>query len=65
MAASLLERAAFLAPVLVVLAGATAFLFVLWGKVVRESLRQSRHPALIVAGVVAVIGLLTALSFRA
>jgi hypothetical protein len=34
------ERAAFLAPVLVVVAGGFAFLVVLWAKVIRESLRD-------------------------
>lgn len=34
-----LERAALLAPVLVVSAGGIAFLVVLWAKVIRESLR--------------------------
>ena len=34
------ERAAFLAPVLVLIAGAIAFLIVLWGKVIYESVRK-------------------------
>jgi Na+/citrate or Na+/malate symporter len=35
------ERAAFLAPVLVVIAGGIAFLIVLWVKVIYESVRKS------------------------
>ncbi|MEX2211501.1 MAG: hypothetical protein WD689_07030 [Gaiellaceae bacterium] len=62
--ASLAERAALLAPVIVVTLGATAFLFVLWGKIIRESLGRSRHPVLIVAGIVAAVGLVVALSIR-
>lgn len=58
-----LEEAAVLAPVIVVTAGATAFIAVLWSKVVWESLRRSRHPAAIVAGIVAAVALLVALSF--
>jgi uncharacterized membrane protein YgaE (UPF0421/DUF939 family) len=33
------ERAAFLAPVLVIVGGGVAFLVVLWAKVIRDSLR--------------------------
>jgi hypothetical protein len=58
-----LEEAAVLAPVIVVTAGATAFIVVLWGKIVWESLRRSRHPAAIVGGIVAALALLVALSF--
>ncbi len=35
-----LEKAAVLAPLIVLTAGAAAFLIVLWAKVVRESLRR-------------------------
>ena len=38
-----LEKAIILAPIIVVVAGAAAFLFVLWGKVVRESIRGRRR----------------------
>ena len=34
-----LEKALVLAPVIVITAGATAFLFVLWAKVIRDSVR--------------------------
>lgn len=39
------QRAAFLAPVLVLSAGAVGFLVVLWGKVVYESVRSRRSSA--------------------
>ena len=57
------EKAALLAPIVVATAGATAFIFVLWGKIAWESLRRSRHPVAIVAGVAGAIALLVALSF--
>ncbi|HKD34860.1 MAG TPA: hypothetical protein VKB73_15580 [Gaiellaceae bacterium] len=56
------ERAAVLAPVLVVIAGAIGGLFVLWAKVGWESLRRQEHPWRIVAIAVAVLALLVALS---
>ena len=37
-----LEKAVLLAPVIVVVAGATAFLFVLWAKVIRDLTRGRR-----------------------
>jgi uncharacterized membrane protein len=56
------ERAAVLAPVLVVIAGAVAGLVVLWTKVGWESLRRREHPWRIVALGVAVLAVLVALS---
>jgi hypothetical protein len=56
------ERAAVLAPVLVVIAGALAGLFVLWTKVGWESLRRREHPWRIVALAVGVLAVLVALS---
>lgn len=57
-----LERAIYLAPVIVVGFAAVAGLLILWGKVALESLRESRNPRLVVAlwllGL-ALIGLLT------
>ena len=58
-----LEEAAVLAPVIVVTAGATAFIVVLWGKIVWESLRHSRHPVAIVGGILAACALLVVVSF--
>jgi len=62
-----LERAAILAPVLVLVAGATAGLVVLWTRVGWESIRKREHPwrivALIVAALVALV-VLSALGLR-
>ena len=57
-----LERAAVLAPVLVVIAGVVGALAVLWTKVGWESLRRREHPWRIVALSVAVLAVLVALS---
>jgi hypothetical protein len=57
-----LERAAVLAPVLVVIAGAVAGLFVLWTKVGWESLQRRAHPWRVVAIAVGVLAVLVALS---
>jgi hypothetical protein len=57
-----LERAAVLAPVLVVIAGVVGGLVVLWTKVGWESLRRREHPWRIVALSVAVLAVLVALS---
>jgi hypothetical protein len=57
-----LERAAVLAPVLVVVAGALAGLVVLWTKIGWESLRRREHPWRVVALAVAALALLVALS---
>jgi thiol:disulfide interchange protein len=57
-----LERAAILAPVLVVIAGAVAGLVVLWTKVGWEFLQRREHPWRIVALAVGVFAVLVALS---
>jgi hypothetical protein len=57
-----LERAAVLAPVLVVIAGAVAGLVVLWTKIGWESLRRREHPWRVVALAVAALAVLVALS---
>ena len=57
-----LSRAALLAPVIVVCAGAAAGLVVLWAKVARESLSRSRRPWLIAGIAVAAVALIAALS---
>jgi uncharacterized membrane protein len=57
------QRAALLAPVLVIGVGALAGLVVFWGKIGWESLRRSSHPRLYVAGGLAFIGLLVLLTF--
>ncbi len=57
-----LERAAVLAPVLVVVFGAAAGLAVLWTKVGWEALQRRRRPWLVAAVAVAVLALLVLLS---
>jgi hypothetical protein len=57
-----LDRAAVLAPVLVVLFGAAAGLVVLWTRIGWESLRGRRHRWQLVALGLGVVALLVALS---
>jgi hypothetical protein len=57
-----LERAAILAPVLVVIFGAAASLVVLWTKVGWEALQRRKRPWLAAAVAVAVLALLVGLS---
>ena len=56
------QRAALLAPVLVIGVAAVAGLVVFWGRVGWDSLQRSRHPRLLVAGGLAFIGLLVVLT---
>jgi hypothetical protein len=56
------QRAALLAPVLVIGIGALAGLIVFWGRIGWDSLRRSRHPRLLVAGGLAFVGLLVVLT---
>jgi hypothetical protein len=56
------QRAALLAPVLVIGLGAVAGLVVFWGRIGWDSLRRSRHPRLLVAGGLAFIALLVVLT---
>jgi hypothetical protein len=51
------ERAALLAPVLVVGVAAVAGLAVLWGRVGYQHFRESRHPRAIVAAAVGIVAL--------
>ena len=57
-----LERAALLAPVLVVGVAAIAGLFVLWGRVAWEQYRESRHPLAIALGAGALVAIFVTLS---
>jgi hypothetical protein len=57
-----LERAAVLAPVIVVAFGAAAGLVVLWAKVGWEALRRRRRPWLTISLAAAAIALVAALS---
>ena len=56
------ERAVYLAPVLVVGVAALVGLIVLWGKIAIESLRESRRPRLVLALWLAGIGLIVLLT---
>ena len=56
------ERAALLAPVLVLGLAALAGLLVLWGRVAWQQLRESRHPRAIVAFSLLGVALIVALS---
>jgi hypothetical protein len=56
------QRAALLAPVLVIGIAAAAGLLVFWGRVGWDSLRNARHPRLLVAGAMAFVLLLVVLT---
>jgi hypothetical protein len=58
-----LERAVYLAPVIVVGAAAVLGLLILWGRVAVESLRESRRPRLVLGLWLAGIGLLFLLTW--
>jgi hypothetical protein len=56
------ERAVYLAPVIVVAAAALVGLLILWGKVAVQSLRESKRPRLVLGLWVGGIALLVVLS---
>jgi hypothetical protein len=56
------EKAVYLAPVIVLGFAAAAGLFILWGKVAAASLRQSRRPRLVLGLWLGAIALLVVLS---
>lgn len=58
-----LERAVYLAPVIVVAFAAVAGLLILWGKVALQQLRETRRPRLVLALWLIGIGLLVLLSY--
>ena len=58
-----LERAVYLAPVIVVGFAALLGLLVLWGKVALQHLREARHPRLVLALWIVGIGMLFLLSW--
>jgi hypothetical protein len=58
-----LERAVYLAPVLVVGAAAVIGLVLLWGKVALQAIRDSRRPRLVVALWIAGFALIALLTF--
>ena len=57
------ERAALLAPVLVIGLAAVAGLVVFWGRVGWDSLSRARHPRLVAAAAVGFVLLLVVLTF--
>jgi len=57
------ERAALLAPVLVVGVAAMTGLLVLWGRVGYQHFRESRHPRVILGGLVALVGVVVLLTY--
>jgi predicted neutral ceramidase superfamily lipid hydrolase len=57
-----LERAIYLAPVIVVAAAALLGLLILWGKVAAQSLKESKRPRLVLGLWVGGIALLVLLS---
>jgi len=58
-----LERAVYLAPIIVVAFAALLGLTILWGKVIVQHLRESRRPRLVVALWLLGIGLIVLLSY--
>jgi hypothetical protein len=58
-----LERAVYLAPIIVIGFAAAIGLFILWGKVAVESLRQSKRPRLVLGLWLGGIGLIVLLSY--
>ncbi|HET8894538.1 MAG TPA: hypothetical protein VFM96_10635 [Gaiellaceae bacterium] len=58
-----IERAIYLAPVLVVGAAAVIALVLLWGKVALQAIRDSRRPRLVVALWIAGFALIALLTF--
>ena len=57
-----LEKAAYLAPVIVVAGAAAVGLVLLWSKVALNSLQESRHPRRVLAYWLLGLGLLVALT---
>ena len=57
-----LERAIYLAPVIVVGGAAAVGLLLLWGKIALTSLRESRHPRRVLAYWLVGLGLLVVLT---
>jgi uncharacterized membrane protein YidH (DUF202 family) len=57
-----LERAVYLAPVIVVGFAAVAGLLILWGKVAWQQLRETKRPRLVITLWILGIGLLVLLS---
>jgi hypothetical protein len=58
-----LERAVYLAPIIVIGFAALFGLLILWGKVIAQHLRESRRPRLVLALWLLGIGLIVLLSY--
>jgi hypothetical protein len=56
------EKAAYLAPIIVVGGAAAVGLVLLWGKIALDSLRESRHPRRVLAYWLVGLGLLVLLT---
>jgi hypothetical protein len=57
------ERAVVMAPLIVIALGVTAAIFILLGRGLVESIRESGHPRLIVGGLVALAGVIVVLTY--
>jgi uncharacterized membrane protein len=57
-----LEKAALLAPVIVVFVAVALGVFVFWGRVAWDGFRESRHQRLIVAGALSFVALVAVLT---
>jgi hypothetical protein len=62
-AASHWERLVVLAPAFVIGFGLVAAVFILLGRGLAQTIRESGHPRLIVAGLLAVVGLVVLLTY--
>jgi hypothetical protein len=57
------ERVIILAPVIVIALGVAAAVFVLLGRGLAQSIRESGHPRLIIGGLVALAGVIVLLTY--
>jgi hypothetical protein len=62
-AASRWERIVILAPVFVIAAGLIAGIFILLGRGLVETIRESGHPRLIIGSLVALLGVIVLLTY--
>jgi hypothetical protein len=57
------ERVIVMAPLIVVAVGVVAAVFILLGRGLAETVRESGHPRLIVGGLAALVGLIVLLTY--
>ena len=57
------ERVVVMAPLIVIAVGVTAAIFILLGRGLVQSIRESPHPRLIVGSLVALAGLIVVLTY--